>query len=102
MIFVRCAGYLYNFQTKELYDLSYGHEPQGPTRFGGLYRTLFSQYVDLTHECFLNDVSELYTFQMPNCNELLQQQQQHSLFSQASWGRLEMKPERNKFKVQAH
>ena len=31
-----------------------------------------------------------------------QQQQQHSLFSQASWGRLEMKPERNKFKVQAH
>jgi len=28
--------------------------------------------------------------------------QQHSLFSQASWGRLEMKPERNKFKVQAH
>jgi hypothetical protein len=33
---------------------------------------------------------------------LQQQQQQHSLFSQASWGRLEMKPERNKFKVQAH
>jgi len=31
-----------------------------------------------------------------------QQQQQHSLFSQASWGRLEMKPERNNFKVQAH
>ena len=31
-----------------------------------------------------------------------QQQQQRSLFSQASWGRLEMKPERNKFKVQAH
>jgi len=31
-----------------------------------------------------------------------QQQQQHSFFSQASWGRLEMKPERNKFKVQAH
>ena len=31
-----------------------------------------------------------------------QQQQQHSLFSQVSWGRLEMKPERNKFKVQAH
>jgi len=29
-----------------------------------------------------------------------QQQQQHNLFSQASWGRLEMKPERNKFKVQ--
>ena len=25
-----------------------------------------------------------------------------SLFSQASWGRLEMKPERNKFKIQAH
>ena len=31
-----------------------------------------------------------------------QQQQQHGLFSQISWGRLEMKPERNKFKVQAH
>ena len=29
-------------------------------------------------------------------------QQQHSFFSQASWGRLEMKSERNKFKVQAH
>ena len=29
-----------------------------------------------------------------------QQQQQHSLFPQASW--LEMKPERKKFKVQAH
>ena len=25
-----------------------------------------------------------------------------AFFSQASWGRLEMKPERNKFKVQAH
>jgi len=34
--------------------------------------------------------------------EIQQQQQQHSLFSQATWGRLEMKPERNKFKVQAH
>jgi len=34
--------------------------------------------------------------------DIQQQQQQHSLFSQASWGRLEMKPERNKFKVQAH
>jgi hypothetical protein len=31
-----------------------------------------------------------------------QQQQQHRLFSQANWGRLEMKSERNKFKVQAH
>ena len=31
-----------------------------------------------------------------------QQQQQHSLFPQASWCRLEMKSERNKFKVQAH
>ena len=28
-------------------------------------------------------------------------QQQHSFFSQISWSRLEMKPERNKFKVQA-
>ena len=25
-----------------------------------------------------------------------------AFFSQASWGRLEMKPERNKFKIQAH
>ena len=25
-----------------------------------------------------------------------------AFFPQASWGRLEMKPERNKFKVQAH
>ena len=33
---------------------------------------------------------------------IFQQQQQHSLFSQVSWGRLEMKPEKNKFKVQTH
>ncbi|WVZ60007.1 hypothetical protein U9M48_010083 [Paspalum notatum var. saurae] len=33
-------GYLYNFQTKELYDLSYGHEPpEGPTRFGDYFVT---------------------------------------------------------------
>ncbi|KAM0882163.1 hypothetical protein ACQ4PT_032498 [Festuca glaucescens] len=33
-------GYLYNFQTKELYDLSYGHEPPtGPTRFGDYFVT---------------------------------------------------------------
>jgi len=31
--------------------------------------------------------------------DLQQQQQQHSLFSQASWGRLEMKPERNKLSI---
>ena len=37
-----------------------------------------------------------------NSDKLKQQQQQHSLFSQANWARLEMKPERNKFKVQAH
>lgn len=30
------AGYLYNFQTKEFYDLSYGHEPATAPRFGGL------------------------------------------------------------------
>ena len=38
----------------------------------------------------------------PSFSFQLQQQQQHSLFAQASWGRLEMKPEKNKFKVQAH
>ncbi|KAJ4804321.1 Membralin [Rhynchospora pubera] len=33
-------GYLYNFQTKEFYDLSYGHEPAvGPTRFGDYFVT---------------------------------------------------------------
>jgi hypothetical protein len=33
-------GYLYNFQTKEFYDLSYGHEPPvGPTRFGDYFVT---------------------------------------------------------------
>jgi hypothetical protein len=38
-------GYLYNFQTKELYDLSYGHEPPaGPTRFGGLYSADFTKF----------------------------------------------------------
>ena len=33
---------------------------------------------------------------------ILSNQQQYSLFSQVNWGRLEMKPERNKFKVHAH
>jgi len=46
---------------------------------------------------------KLHVVQHPLIDSLQQQQQQqHSLFSQASWGRLEMKPERNKFKVQAH
>lgn len=35
--FVNNAGYLYNFQTKEFYDLNYGQETSdGPTRFGGM------------------------------------------------------------------
>ena len=30
------SGYLYNFQTKEFYNLSYAQEPpEGPARFGG-------------------------------------------------------------------
>ena len=41
----------------------------------------------------------MYLFE-PKENRQQQQQQQHIIFSQASWGRLEMKPERNKFKVQ--
>ncbi|KAJ0980784.1 hypothetical protein J5N97_009039 [Dioscorea zingiberensis] len=33
-------GYLYNYQTKEFYDLSYGHEPsEGPARFGDYFVT---------------------------------------------------------------
>ena len=39
---------------------------------------------------------------LASMSPLQQQQQQHSLFSQTSWGRLEMKSERNKFKVQAY
>ena len=42
------------------------------------------------------------TFESQYQNQMSGLQQQHSLFSQVSWGRLEMKPERNKFKVQAH
>jgi len=46
-------------------------------------------------------IEELIDEQKSDCNELfqseIQQQQQHSLFSQASWGRLEMKPERQIF-----
>jgi len=31
------AGYLYNYQTREFYNLSYAQEvPEGPARFGGL------------------------------------------------------------------
>jgi len=52
----------------------------------------------------ITDWLVIYAFyeSVQNLAYLQQQQQQHSLFSQASWGRLEMKPERNKFKVQAH
>nr|CAD1828212.1 unnamed protein product [Ananas comosus var. bracteatus] len=32
-------GYLYNFQTKEFYDLSYGHEPATAPRFGDYFVT---------------------------------------------------------------
>jgi len=53
--------------------------------------------------CFIH-LRKIMYFGYANYNGIgiQQQQQQHSLFSQASWGRLEMKPERNKFKVQAH
>jgi len=37
-----------------------------------------------------------------NVYRVQQQQQQHSLFFPSKLGSLEMKPERNKFKVQAH
>lgn len=40
------AGYLYNYQTKEFYNLSYAQEvPEGPARFGGL---LISSYIWLS------------------------------------------------------
>lgn len=32
-------GYLYNYQTKEFYDLSYGRESSGPARFGDYFVT---------------------------------------------------------------
>lgn len=36
MTLMNYAGYLYNYQTKAFYDLSYGQEASdGPTRFGG-------------------------------------------------------------------
>lgn len=35
-------GYLYNFQTKEFFNLSYAQEPpKGPARFGGLLTYAF-------------------------------------------------------------
>lgn len=36
------SGYLYNYQTKEFYNLSYASElPEGSARFGGLLMFLF-------------------------------------------------------------
>lgn len=33
-----CAGYLYNYQTREFYNLTYAHDqPEVSLRFGGLY-----------------------------------------------------------------
>lgn len=42
------AGYFYNYQTKEFYNLSYPQEPpEGPARFGGLlahdFNSIFMQ-----------------------------------------------------------
>ena len=51
---------------------------------------------------YTHDYAEKICNSTKSAEQVQQQQQQHSLFSQASWGRLEMKPERNKFKVQAH
>ena len=37
MLWYLISGYLYNFQTKEFYNLSYAQEPpEGPAKFGGL------------------------------------------------------------------
>ena len=44
----------------------------------------------------------MLTTQMQHPARIQQQQQQQVFFPQANWGRLEMKPERNKFKVQVH
>ena len=50
--------------------------------------------VSLIHFFSFTKIKKEYILQRYNNNI--------AFFSQASWGRLEMKPERNKFKVQAH
>jgi len=55
-----------------------------------------------TLELHVSCLLSCFCFFVDKQQQQQQQQQQHSLFPQASWGRLEMKPERNKFKVQAH
>jgi len=56
-------------------------------------------YIQLKEQLNRKIVYPWQNFSDCSIAEYLQQQQQHSLFSQASWGRLEMKPERNKFKI---
>jgi len=71
-----------------------------------VYGSIYLYSTGSIHALFVTDPDMVK--ELANCKSLelgkpiQQQQQQHSLFSQASWGRLEMKPERNKFKVQAH
>ncbi|KAG6789112.1 hypothetical protein POTOM_005198 [Populus tomentosa] len=49
-------GYLYNFQTKEFYNLSYAQEPQeGPAKFGGLL-TYHSIYLVVQYSSY-NEVA---------------------------------------------
>ncbi|ONM27015.1 hypothetical protein ZEAMMB73_Zm00001d007513 [Zea mays] len=63
-------GYLYNFEMKELYGLSYRHEtPEGPTRFGEGMLTpldpnpLFTPNLShLEHLLFLRFISNLHRF----------------------------------------
>lgn len=44
------AGYLYNYQTKEFYNLTYAHEqPEGSARFGGLPLLPFNHQPTKTH-----------------------------------------------------
>jgi hypothetical protein len=63
----------------------------------------FSNIVDITClSCRHDNLTSITHTKKTELSLEKQQQQQHSIFSQASWGRLQMKPERNKFKVQAH
>lgn len=56
MLWYFISGYLYNFQTKEFYNLSYAQEPQeGPAKFGGLL-TYHSIYLVVQYSSY-NEVA---------------------------------------------
>jgi hypothetical protein len=60
------------------------------------YQSLHTTVIPFLNESMFHlEVQVMLPTHLLNLNWQIQQQQQHSLLSQASWGRLEMKPKRD-------